>query len=85
MDSWPDSPGGKGESEHFGRPTDAYLQKNLKNEAPQSMGLEPLSTMDLLDTARARKMIEKAKQDSGILIVVRLAYVWSRAFTVLFP
>jgi hypothetical protein len=51
-------------------PTDAYLQKNLKNEAPQSMGLERLSTMDPLDTAGARKVIEKAKQDSKILTVV---------------
>jgi hypothetical protein len=70
MDSWPDFPGGKGESEHFGRPTNAYLQKDLKNEALKSIGLEPLSTMDLLDTARARKVIEEANQDSGILTVV---------------
>jgi hypothetical protein len=34
------------------------------------MGLERLSTMDPLDTAGARKVIEKAKQDSKILTVV---------------
>lgn len=57
--------GGKGESEHLGRPADAYLQKNLKNEALQSMGLKPLSTMDLLDATGARKVIEKTNRILG--------------------
>jgi hypothetical protein len=51
--------------EHFGRPTDAYPQRNLKNAAMQSMGLKQLSTMDPLDTPGARRVIEKANRTLG--------------------
>ena len=64
-DSGTSFPGGKGESEHFGRPTDAYFQRNLKNEALQPMRLEPLCTMDLLDTASDRKVVERQNRILG--------------------
>ena len=40
----PDFPGGKGESEHTGRPTVGYLQQQLDVAGLRAMGLEPLPT-----------------------------------------
>lgn len=61
----PDFPGGKGESEHFGRPTVQYLSTNMQNEGLKAMGLEKLSTMDWEKTIRARKAVQKANEILG--------------------
>jgi hypothetical protein len=37
-----DFPGDKGESEHFGRSTDAYLRKHVDLDGLRAMGLEKL-------------------------------------------
>jgi hypothetical protein len=61
----PDFPGGKGESEHFGRPTFDYLSTHVQNEALQAMGLERLSVMDWQETAGGRKVVQKANEILG--------------------
>ena len=61
----PDFPGGKGESEHFGRPTVQYLSTNMQNEGLKAMGLERLSTMDWEETVGARKAVHKANEILG--------------------
>ncbi|KAK0610064.1 hypothetical protein B0T17DRAFT_500859 [Bombardia bombarda] len=38
----PDFPGGKGESEHVGRPTEEYIRSYANHAATQSMGLEKI-------------------------------------------
>ncbi len=54
----PDFPGGKGESEHFGRPTDVYLRRNVAMEGLRAMGMERLGRMDWAETPGARKVIQ---------------------------
>jgi hypothetical protein len=61
----PDFPGGKGESEHSGRPTIQYLLANTQNEGLKAMGLERLSTMDWEETIGARKAVQKANEILG--------------------
>lgn len=61
----PDFPGGKGESEHFGRPTVQYLSTHVQNEGLKGMGLERLSTMDLEETTGARRAVQKANEILG--------------------
>jgi hypothetical protein len=61
----PDFPGGKGESEHFGRPTVQYLSTNMQNEGLKAMGLERLSAMDWEETIGARKVVQKANEILG--------------------
>lgn len=61
----PDFPGGKGESEHFGRPTVHYLSTNMQNQGLKGMGLERLSTMDWEETIGARRAVQKANEILG--------------------
>jgi hypothetical protein len=61
----PDFPGGKGESEHFGRPTELYLRQHSNNEALRSMGIERLSEMDGAENPGARKVLQKANVALG--------------------
>ncbi|KAF2152220.1 DUF1479 domain protein [Myriangium duriaei CBS 260.36] len=61
----PDFPGGKGESEHTGRPTEAYLRTHCSNDALQSLGLERLNEMDWQNTIGARKVLQKANATLG--------------------
>lgn len=61
----PDFPGGKGESEHFGRPTELYLRQHLNSEALGSMGMERLSDRDRVETSGARRVIETANAVLG--------------------
>jgi hypothetical protein len=56
----PDFPGGKGESEHSGRPTVAYLQKFFNSEALRAMGMEKLATVDGKDALGPNTAIQKA-------------------------
>ena len=56
----PDFPGGKGESEHIGRPTIDYLSKHAQKEGMQAMGLESLSTTGREDTFGGKIAIERA-------------------------
>lgn len=56
----PDFPGGKGESEHSGRPTELYLKRHLKNEGLQAMGLEKLDTMGWEETVGGRNIVKRA-------------------------
>ncbi|MCJ1437370.1 hypothetical protein MMC27_006757 [Xylographa pallens] len=58
----PDFPGGKGESEHIGRPTLEYLSKHAQNEGMQAMGLESLSTMGGEDMIGGKIAIERANE-----------------------
>lgn len=37
----PDFPGGKGESEHTGRPTLSYLEKNALDDGLRAFGVKP--------------------------------------------
>jgi len=61
----PDFPGGKGESEHSGRPTESYLRRYVNNEGLQAMGLEKLDTMGWEETLGGRKAIKKANAILG--------------------
>nr|POF12274.1 uncharacterized protein ybiu [Quercus suber] len=61
----PDFPGGKGESEHTGRPTEAYLRKVASSDALQSLGLEKLSTVDQHGGNGARNVINLANRTLG--------------------
>jgi hypothetical protein len=61
----PDFPGGKGESEHFGRPTVDYLSKNAPREALQAMGLEKLSVTNEEEGSGARSVVQKANEILG--------------------
>jgi hypothetical protein len=61
----PDFPGGKGESEHIGRPTVDYLMANAGSEGIQAMGLDRLGAVDGEDTRGAKKVIESANTILG--------------------
>ena len=61
----PDFPGGKGESEHVGRPTVDYLSKHLRNEGLQAMGLKKLNAMDGEEAIGARRVVQKANDILG--------------------
>ncbi|MCJ1382811.1 hypothetical protein MMC17_005924 [Xylographa soralifera] len=58
----PDFPGGKGESEHIGRPTLDFLSKHAQREGMQAMGLERLSTMEREDMVGGSMVVEKANE-----------------------
>ena len=60
----PDFPGGKGESEHTGRPTVTYLQKHLDNAGLRAMGLEKLSIPAMASTG-AKTVTQKANAVLG--------------------
>lgn len=61
----PDFPGGKGESEHTGRPTVNYMTRHMQNDGLQAMGLERLSALDWEDSIGARKVIQRANEVLG--------------------
>lgn len=61
----PDFPGGKGESEHIGRPTVDYLSKNLPREALEAMGLERLSMRDEEESSGAKMAVQNANAILG--------------------
>lgn len=61
----PDFPGGKGESEHSGRPTETFMQRNVPSDGLQAMGLERLSTADWQETTGARTVMKKANETLG--------------------
>ncbi|MCJ1475383.1 hypothetical protein MMC13_004045 [Lambiella insularis] len=61
----PDMPGGKGESEHFGRPTIDYLSRHVQSAGLQAMGLQKLGAGDLEDRAGARMAVQKANDVLG--------------------
>ena len=61
----PDFPGGKRESEHFGRPTDMYLRNNVAMEGLRAMGMERLSRVDWAETPGARKVMQLANSALG--------------------
>ena len=58
----PDFPGGKGESEHIGRPTLDYVSGHVQSEGMQSMGLERLSAMEREEMIGGRMAIQKANE-----------------------
>lgn len=61
----PDFPGGKGESEHVDRPTEAFLREMTNQIGLASVGLEPLS--DPADGGTGEKeVIRKANQILGL-------------------
>jgi len=61
----PDFPGGKGESEHVGRPNAEYIAEKAKDQGLRSMGLSKLSKMDWEQTSGAAEAIRRANQLLG--------------------
>ena len=61
----PDFPGGKGESEHFGRPTNAYLRERVSLDGLRAMGLEKLDVIAQEETKGLRVVVEKANMILG--------------------
>ncbi|KAK3317750.1 hypothetical protein B0T19DRAFT_493548 [Cercophora scortea] len=60
----PDFPGGKGESEHLGRPTEEYIRRVSDPAGVQSMGLEKLA-VSKEDTPGGKEAIERANAVLG--------------------
>ena len=61
----PDFPGGKGESEHAGRPSERYLRDNSRLEGLQAMGFEKLSGTGSEGMSGAAKAVTKANEILG--------------------
>lgn len=61
----PDFPGGKGESEHMGRPTLEYMSQNIPSEGLQSMGLAALKKMDWEASQGVEEIIQRANKLLG--------------------
>jgi len=61
----PDFPGGKGESEHTGRPTADYIMRKGNDDGLRSMGLAKLSKMDWEETKGAEDVVRRANQMLG--------------------
>ena len=61
----PDFPGGKGESEHAGRPGADVVAQNGGDQALRSMGLSKLRKMDWEKGTDAEEVIQKANQVLG--------------------
>lgn len=61
----PDFPGGKGESEHTGRPGADYIAQHGSDEALRSMGLAKLSNMDWEQGNGAAEVIQRANRVLG--------------------
>lgn len=51
----PDFPGGKGESEHIGRPDETFLRSVTNAEGLASVGLEPLA--EAMDGSEGEKEV----------------------------
>ena len=62
----PDFPGGKGESEHIGRPGTEYVAEIGGDEGLRSMGLAKLETKEWEKSEGARKVVEKANRILGL-------------------
>jgi hypothetical protein len=60
----PDFPGGKGESEHVGRPTQNYLRDQASVGGLRAMGLENLVAAEN-DTIGAKTVVERANAVLG--------------------
>ncbi len=60
----PDFPGGKGESEHVGRPTEGYVVKYSDPAGVRSIGLEKLVALQD-DTPGAKTAIQRANAILG--------------------
>lgn len=61
----PDFPGGKGEAEHSGRPTQTYMRQYASNDALQAMGLDALTSLDSHNRAGERDVLKKANAILG--------------------
>jgi len=61
----PDFPGGKGESEHVGRPGLEFLAQHTNEDGMQAMGLAKLEKKDWEQTKGASEAIEKANKVLG--------------------
>jgi len=61
----PDFPGGKGESEHVGRPGEDYLRLHANDDAMGAMGFAPLSAQIMGNDAGAEQVIRKANASYG--------------------
>jgi len=60
----PDFPGGKGESQHIGRPTENYIREKSSLKGLQAMGLEKLVTAKD-DTVGAKRAVDAANAALG--------------------
>lgn len=60
----PDFPGGKGESEHTGRPTASYLEKHTDAEGLRAFGLRPFEARGLATNGQ-RRVLEYANTVLG--------------------
>lgn len=63
----PDFPGGKGESEHTGRPTIGYMQKHLGVEGLKSMGFAKLNDNDSSLPAGQQHVLQRANEILGFV------------------
>lgn len=61
----PDFPGGKGESEHVGRPSEAYLREHSDMRGLRAMGFEKLNVPDGEESEGARTVVDKANATLG--------------------
>lgn len=61
----PDFPGGKGESEHAGRPGADYVGQHGNDGALRSMGLAKLNKMDWETRKGAQEVIQRANRVLG--------------------
>ena len=63
----PDFPGGKGESEHVGRPGAEYVEQHGNDEALRSMGLAKLSKKEWEKGIGAEEVIQRANRVLGFV------------------
>jgi hypothetical protein len=61
----PDFPGGKGESEHVGRPSEDYLHNHSTSEGLQAMGFEKFRSASSA-TLGETEMLRKANEILGL-------------------
>ena len=61
----PDFPGGKGESEHHGLPTEEFLRKHAYVDALRGMGLERWNEEDNMLTETKRSVLRRANEILG--------------------
>ena len=61
----PDFPGGKGESEHTGRPTASYMKRHLGIEGLRAMGLAKLEAVGVAATSGEQDVLHKANAVLG--------------------
>ena len=61
----PDFPGGKGESEHVGRPMEEYLHAHSNSEGLQAMGFGRFQSTNLNSMVGGENMLQKANEILG--------------------